>query len=474
MDIYKTILTDYGLARMLQADMEGKKLNLTHMAVGDGGGNPTAPVSKQDKLVREIAGTRLPINRLYRNPENPQQYFAEFAIPVGLAGFTIREGAIFDDAGAMFAVANLPETYKPTEAEGAYSDANVRLVFQVSNAEIVSMQIDPNVAWATHWWVMNNVTVATLIPGGTARQILRKRSNQDGDVEWADEGEVTVVVRTIEELQTLADGQTRFDLQFTTTDGLAIYIDGERLSASADVRGWQRDPQDPDTRVVLGQAWPSGSKVIAVQNEPAGTQAPGLQRDRNLADVPDPGAARSNLGVYSKEEADRLAPAGQVAYFARDAAPAGWLKANGAAISRTAYARLFEVLSTSYGVGDGFNTFNLPDLRGEFVRGWDDGRGVDPQRLLGTAQASQNLAHNHTGSTDTSGSHSHSYTDGRPVDTPGAPSIQAGSNFHGVWEGSSTRTTGSGGAHSHTLTIGQSGGTEARPRNIALLACIKY
>lgn len=473
MDIFKTILTDYGLQRMIQADMEGKKLNLTHMAVGDGGGNPTAPESKQDKLVREIAGTRLPINRLYRNPENPQQYFAEFAIPVGLAGFTMREAGIYDDAGAMFAVASIPNTYKPTEAEGAFSDANVRLVFQVSNAEIVTMQIDPNVALATHWWVMNNVTMATLIPGGTARQVLRKRSNQDGDVEWGDEGEVNVVVETIEEQQTLADGQTRVDLQFTTTDGLAIYIDGKRLPAAGGAGGWQRDQQYPDTRVVLGQAYSAGSKVIAVQNEPAGNQAPALQRDRNLADVPDAATARANLGVYSKEESDRLAPAGQVAYFARDAAPAGWLKANGAAISRTAYDRLFAVLGTAYGAGDGFNTFNLPDLRGEFLRGWDDGRGVDAYRALGTPQASQNLAHNHTGDANSAGSHSHSYSDGRPTATP-SPGIQAGANFTGVWEIFSTRTTGSAGSHTHSLTIANSGGTEARPRNIALLACIKY
>lgn len=473
MQLFKTILTKYGLQRTVQGAMQGVKINLTHMAVGDGGGNPTAPDPDQDKLIREIAGTRLPINRIVQNPDNPRQYSAEIALPVGLAGFTMREAGIYDDAGAMFAVASLPETYKPTAEEGAYSDAVVRLVFEVAAAELVTMQIDPNVALATHFWVMNNVTVATLIPGGTARQVLRKRTNTDGDIEWGDEGEVNVIVETIEEQQTLAASQTRVDLLYTTTDGLAIYVDGKRLPAAAGASGWQPAAEAPDTRIVLGQAY-AGSKLIAVQNEPAGTQAPALQRDRNLADVPDTGAARANLGVYSKEEADRLSPAGMVAYYARSSAPAGWLKANGAAVSRTAYAALFASIGTTFGEGDKFNTFNLPDLRGEFPRGWDDGRGIDAYRAFGTTQASANLSHTHTGATNTAGSHSHSYVDGRPVASPGGPQIQAGPNFTGVWESSDSRVTGSGGAHTHTLSIDAAGGAEARPRNIALLACVKY
>jgi phage-related tail fiber protein len=474
MQLFKTILTRYGLQRMVQGAMQGLKINLTHMAVGDGGGNPTAPTMEQDKLVREIAGTRLPINRIVQNPDNPRQYSAEVALPIELAGFTMREAGIYDDAGALFAVASLPETYKPTEAEGAYSDAVVRLVFEVSDAEIVTMQIDPNVALATHMWVMNNVTVATLIPGGTARQVLRKRTNTDGDVEWADEGEVNVIVQTIEEQQALAANQTRLDLLFTTTDGLAVYIDGKRLPAAAGAGGWTRAPEDPDTRIVLGQAYAAGAKLIAVQNEPAGTQAPALERDRNLADVSDAAVARTNLDVYSKEEADRLSPAGLVAYYARSTAPAGWLKANGAAVSRTAYAALFAAIGTTFGPGDNFNTFNLPDLRGEFPRGWDDGRGIDAYRTFGTTQASQNLSHTHTGATNSAGSHTHSYLDGRPVPPPGGPQIQAGPNFTGVWEGTDSRTTGSAGTHAHTVSVDAAGGTEARPRNIALLACVKY
>ncbi|MDO4693034.1 MAG: phage tail protein [Eikenella sp.] len=82
----------------------------------------------------------------------------------------------------------------------------------------------------------------------------------------------------------------------------------------------------------------------------------------------------------------QAAPPGTVMYFAGATAPAGWLKANGAAVSRTTYAPLFAAIGTRYGTGNGSTTFNLPDLRGEFVRGWDDGRSVDRGRAIGSTQ----------------------------------------------------------------------------------------
>ena len=90
-----------------------------------------------------------------------------------------------------------------------------------------------------------------------------------------------------------------------------------------------------------------------------------------------------------------IVPSGTVLYFAGSAAPAGWLKANGAAVSRTAYAALFAAIGTTYGAGDFRNTFNLPDLRGEFIRGWDNGRGVDTPRSIGSAQAHALQSHQH-------------------------------------------------------------------------------
>lgn len=99
--------------------------------------------------------------------------------------------------------------------------------------------------------------------------------------------------------------------------------------------------------------------------------------------------------VLNADDLLGMVPSGTVLYFAGSRAPAGWLKANGAAVSRTAYAALFAAIGTTYGAGDFLNTFNLPDLRGEFIRGWDDGRGVDTPRPMGSAQAHALQSHQH-------------------------------------------------------------------------------
>lgn len=141
-------------------------------------------------------------------------------------------------------------------------------------------------------------------------------------------------------------------------------------------------------------------------------------------------------------------PAGAVMAFARSTAPAGWLKANGSAISRTTYSALFAAIGTTFGAGDGSTTFNLPDMRGEFIRGWDDGRGVDSGRGFGSVQADMIGAHTHT--------------------------VKEGSNQ----PGGSGETLASGDDYTKTVaynsTSGSTGGAETRPRNLALLMCIKF
>lgn len=469
---FKTIHTVYGLSRMSQAEATGKPINLVAIAVGDGAGNAVTPDQTQTQLVREIAGTRAAPNRIYQDSANPQMFTAELVIPATQGGFTIREIGIFDDAGGLFAVGNVPDMYKPTQDEGAFSDAIISVKFMATNASIVTILVDPNVALATQAWVSNNISIAGLMPGGLFHQVLRKRTNLDGDVEWADPTDVNVVVDTIEEQQTLAANQTVINLLLTNTKGLAIYVNGARLPNKTGTDGWQPDPTIL-TRAILGQAYAAGAKIIAVQNEPASHLKGALQSDLNLSDLQDPPTARTNLGVYSKDECDRLAPVGEVSFFARAAAPTGWLKANGAAVSRTAYAALFTALGTTYGAGDGFNTFGLPDLRGEFLRALDDGRGIDANRVLGSAQTGQNAAHTHSGSTTTAGSHSHSYTDNQPYN-PRPTGLAGGIDAPAVWGQTLSGTTGAAGAHSHSFTTDSNGGTEARPRNVALLACIKF
>jgi microcystin-dependent protein len=143
-------------------------------------------------------------------------------------------------------------------------------------------------------------------------------------------------------------------------------------------------------------------------------------------------------------------PIGTISWFAGNTAPTGYLKANGAAISRTTYSTLFTAIGTTFGVGDGSTTFNVPDLRGEFIRGWDDARGVDSGRGFGSTQA------------ELVGPHTHPFTVIANATTDAGSGALAGGGYN----------VGSDGSYSGNTS--NPSGAETRPRNIALLACIKF
>jgi phage-related tail fiber protein len=162
----------------------------------------------------------------------------------------------------------------------------------------------------------------------------------------------------------------------------------------------------------------------------------------------------------------QVQPSGMVAHFANSAPPEGWLKCNGAAISRTTFSDLFEAIGTAYGAGNGSTTFNVPDLRGEFIRGWDDGRGADPSRGFGNAQGHAFGSHAHSASTNTVGNHVHSQV--------GVNELQQFTQGGAGWASGATANTGGAGSHSHSVSVDAAGSSETRPRNVSLLACIKY
>jgi microcystin-dependent protein len=129
--------------------------------------------------------------------------------------------------------------------------------------------------------------------------------------------------------------------------------------------------------------------------------------------------------------------------------PADYLECNGAAVSRTAYAWLYGKIGTAYGAGDGSTTFNLPDMRGEFVRGWDNGRGVDAGRSIGSAQGHQMQTHAHG------------------FNNYGLKTFQDGTSGGAM-------ATGPAGTSKFTdLQTGTNGG-ETRPRNVTMMYCIRY
>ena len=166
-------------------------------------------------------------------------------------------------------------------------------------------------------------------------------------------------------------------------------------------------------------------------------------------------AANSAASVLTQAQLDDYlakmrVPIGSVIPVATSTVPYGHLECNGAPVSRTSYAELFAAIGVAWGSGDGVSTFNLPDFRGEFIRGWDHGRGVDTGRAFASAQTSQNLAHSHT------------LKIGINTKVPA-------SDGYAVAAGNTVIAS----AFDGTTQILSSGGTEARPRNIAVMYVIK-
>jgi len=151
-------------------------------------------------------------------------------------------------------------------------------------------------------------------------------------------------------------------------------------------------------------------------------------------------------------------PVGSIMQFTAVDAPSGWFICDGADVSRTIYSDLFSVIGTTFGVGDGVTTFNLPDLRGEFVRGWDIDRGIDATRTLGSPQLGQLGQHNHTFGTLAVGTanapHAHP---GSTANTANAPHAHPGSTADTATAphahpGSTAATGAANAPHSHTIT----------------------
>ena len=163
-------------------------------------------------------------------------------------------------------------------------------------------------------------------------------------------------------------------------------------------------------------------------------------------------------------------PPGSVMHFAGSNVPEGWLKANGQEVSRTVYKDLFNAIGTTYGNGNGSKTFNVPDLRGEFIRGWDDGKGVDSGRLLGSRQDDAIQSHNHYLPTGTGFEDNNLKPYAIPDNVFNRTTVNSAAAF-GI-----ENTTYPNNDYVNPSNIGNVGrfATETRPRNVALLACIKY
>ncbi|HBC6145134.1 phage tail protein [Escherichia coli] len=432
---FYTLLTDIGAAKLASAAALGVPLKITHMAVGDGGGTLPTPDAKQTALVNEKR--RAALNMLYIDPQNSSQIIAEQVIPENEGGWWIREVGLFDESGALIAVGNCPESYKPQLAEGSGRTQTVRMVLITSSTDNVTLKIDPAVVLATRKYVDDKVLELKVYADdqmakhlaapdphsqyapkesptftGTPKAPTPAAGNNTTQIATTAfvQAALTALINgapaTLDTLKEIAAAINN-DPKFSTTINNAL-AQKAPLSSPA-LTGTPTAPtaaQSVNNTQIATTAFVKSAIAAMVGSAPAALDtlnelAAALGNDPNFATTMLNALAGKQpldntlTNLSGKDVAGLLAylglgegsalPVGVPVPWPSATPPTGWLKCNGAAFSAEEYPELAKAYPTN----------KLPDLRGEFIRGWDDGRGVDAGRALLSLQDDSFEAHRH-------------------------------------------------------------------------------
>lgn len=402
---FYTLLTEIGAAKLASAAALGVPLKITQMAVGDGGGVLPTPSAQQTRLIAEKR--RADLNMLYIDPQNSSQIIAEQVIPETEGGWWIREVGLFDDTGALIAVGNCPESYKPQLAEGSGRTQTVRMVLITSSTDTITLKIDPAVVLATRKYVddkvlelkvyVDDLMAKHLAAADPHSQYAPKESPTltgtpktptapagTNTTQIASTAFVQAVVSLLNNALGLKAPLANPALTGTPTAPTAVQTaNNTQIANTAFVKSAiaalvGSTPAALDTLNELAAALGNDPNfATTMTNALAGK----MEISKNGADIADVAAFLNNLGLG----AGSALPVGVPVPWPLATAPAGWLKCNGAAFTAAQYPKLAQA----------YPALKLPDLRGEFIRGWDDGRGVDTGRGLLLAQGGMSFDHRH-------------------------------------------------------------------------------
>lgn len=356
---YYALLTNVGAAKLANATALGEQVEITQMAVGDGNGALPTPNPAQTALVHELR--RAPLNTLTIDPVNTNQIIAEQVIPEDVGGWWIREIGLYDSDGDMIAVANCAETYKPLLQEGSGRMQVIRVILIVSSTQAVTLKIDPSVVLATRQYVDDQIIQ---VKAFVDQQLAAHIAAADPHKQYAPKASPALTGTPT--APTAA--QTVNNTQIATTGFVKSAI--AALVASS--------PAALDTLNELAAALGNDPNfATTVTNALAGKQP----LDSTLTNLS--GKTVNGILQYLGLGLGSALPVGVPVPWPLTTPPTGWMKCNGSRFSLTGYPALAAVFPSGV----------LPDLRGEFIRGWDDGRGVDAGRAIMTTQedAIQNI-----------------------------------------------------------------------------------
>lgn len=150
-ETYFSLVTTVGLAKLAAAQAAGDSVDLTTLKAGDSGGAYRVPLVADLDVVGEVWSGSL--NRIVVDDDNPARLVIEAIIPTDAGGFYVREAGVFDTDGDMIVICNLPETYKPALVDGSGKDLYIKIIVEMGNPDVVTLQIDPAVVMATREYV---------------------------------------------------------------------------------------------------------------------------------------------------------------------------------------------------------------------------------------------------------------------------------------------------------------------------------
>ena len=475
---FYTLLTDIGAAKLASAAALGVPLKITYMAVGDGGGVLPTPDAKQTALVNEKR--RAALNMLYIDPQNSSQIIAEQVIPENEGGWWIREVGLFDESGALIAVGNCPESYKPQLAEGSGRTQTVRMVLITSSTDNITLKIDPAVVLATRKYVDDKALELKVYADdqmakhlaapdphsqyapkasptftGTPKAPTPAAGNNTTQVATTAfvQAALTALINgapaTLDTLKEIAAAINN-DPNFSTTINNALALKAP-LSSPA-LTGTPTAPtaaQSVNNTQIATTAFVKSAIAGMVGSAPAALDtlnelAAALGNDPNFATTMlNALAGKQPLDntlthLSGKDVAGLLAylglgegaPAIGVPFFWPSAAMPNtvidswssmvFLKFNGAKFSASDYPVLAKV----------FPSLVLPEARGDFIRIWDDGRGADGGRELLSWQEATNFSQ-FAGNIGGGAGHAINFHDGIAGNQPGFSRFNFTSNSVG-------------------------------------------
>ena len=321
---FKTVITTAGAAKLAAATAPGgRKVNITTMAVGDGGGKLPVPDAGQTGLIHEV--WRHALNKISQDKRNSNYIIAELVIPPEVGGFWMRELGLYDDAGTLIAVANMAESYKPALAEGSGRSQTCRMAIIVSSVASVELTIDTTTVMATQDYVDDKIAEHEQSRRHPDASLTAKGFTQLSSATNSTSETLAATPKAVKAAYDLANGKYTAQDATTARKGLvqlssATNSTSETLAATPkavkaayDLANGKYTAQDATTArkglVQLSSATNSDSETLAATPKAVKSAYDNaekrLQKDQNGADIPDKGRFLSNINVYSKGEVDK-------------------------------------------------------------------------------------------------------------------------------------------------------------------------